>query len=250
MRDDLDIVIAPEIKRYMALSAATESRNSVTKIKLNTPHSAYHVARPSVRLTFPVIFIHKHRGGAGAAVTFGALELGINTSLPFVSLRSSSVDAAKGLLVLRRHLRQVIAIEVIHHRRHLSRRGGGGWGGHTPDTFDTFGSTDWKLKFLLWKLHLYRVTGLSLGLLEPHLSGRIPSVDVNGERSSGSAVNMGVTSIIQSAYSVLDYRAFVVFSESVHRSRYFRRPCIAAFTGRRRRPRRRPRHPSRGDSTN
>ncbi|GBP43632.1 hypothetical protein EVAR_32198_1 [Eumeta japonica] len=34
-----------------ALSAVTESRNSVTKIKPNTPHSAYHVARPSVRLT-------------------------------------------------------------------------------------------------------------------------------------------------------------------------------------------------------
>ncbi|GBP28448.1 hypothetical protein EVAR_93395_1 [Eumeta japonica] len=33
------------------LSAATESRNSVTKIKPNTPHTAYHVARPSVRLT-------------------------------------------------------------------------------------------------------------------------------------------------------------------------------------------------------
>ncbi|GBP07147.1 hypothetical protein EVAR_92057_1 [Eumeta japonica] len=34
-----------------ALSAATESTNSVTKIKPNTPHSAYHVTRPSVRLT-------------------------------------------------------------------------------------------------------------------------------------------------------------------------------------------------------
>ncbi|GBO99205.1 hypothetical protein EVAR_500_1 [Eumeta japonica] len=34
-----------------ALSAATESTNSQTKIKPNTPHSAYHVARPSVRLT-------------------------------------------------------------------------------------------------------------------------------------------------------------------------------------------------------
>ncbi|GBP12308.1 hypothetical protein EVAR_75751_1 [Eumeta japonica] len=34
-----------------ALSAATESRNSVTKIKPNTPHSAYRVARPSVRIT-------------------------------------------------------------------------------------------------------------------------------------------------------------------------------------------------------
>ncbi|GBP18392.1 hypothetical protein EVAR_14785_1 [Eumeta japonica] len=34
-----------------ALSAATESRNSLTKIKPNTPHSAYHVARSSVRLT-------------------------------------------------------------------------------------------------------------------------------------------------------------------------------------------------------
>ncbi|GBP85339.1 hypothetical protein EVAR_99425_1 [Eumeta japonica] len=31
--------------------AATESRNSVTKIKPNTPHSAYYVTRPSVRLT-------------------------------------------------------------------------------------------------------------------------------------------------------------------------------------------------------
>ncbi|GBP28739.1 hypothetical protein EVAR_19781_1 [Eumeta japonica] len=33
------------------LSAATELRNSVTKIKPNTPHSSYHVARPSVLLT-------------------------------------------------------------------------------------------------------------------------------------------------------------------------------------------------------
>ncbi|GBP81009.1 hypothetical protein EVAR_68820_1 [Eumeta japonica] len=34
-----------------ALSATTESRNSVTKIKPNIPHSASHVARLSVRLT-------------------------------------------------------------------------------------------------------------------------------------------------------------------------------------------------------
>ncbi|GBP61601.1 hypothetical protein EVAR_27488_1 [Eumeta japonica] len=33
------------------LSTAIESRNSVTKIKPNTLHSAYHLARPSVRLT-------------------------------------------------------------------------------------------------------------------------------------------------------------------------------------------------------
>ncbi|GBP41541.1 hypothetical protein EVAR_20347_1 [Eumeta japonica] len=32
------------------MSAATESKNSVTKIKPNTPNSAYHVARPGVRL--------------------------------------------------------------------------------------------------------------------------------------------------------------------------------------------------------
>ncbi|GBP79805.1 hypothetical protein EVAR_56861_1 [Eumeta japonica] len=36
--------------RYEA-SAATESRNSATKLKPNTLHSAYHVARPSIRLT-------------------------------------------------------------------------------------------------------------------------------------------------------------------------------------------------------
>ncbi|GBP55640.1 hypothetical protein EVAR_97848_1 [Eumeta japonica] len=35
-----------------ALSAAIESRNSVTKIKPNTPHSGYRVARPSGRLTY------------------------------------------------------------------------------------------------------------------------------------------------------------------------------------------------------
>ncbi|GBP12394.1 V-type proton ATPase subunit d [Eumeta japonica] len=34
-----------------ALSTVTESRNSVTKVKLNTPHYAYDVARPNVRLT-------------------------------------------------------------------------------------------------------------------------------------------------------------------------------------------------------
>ncbi|GBP14433.1 Small integral membrane protein 14 [Eumeta japonica] len=33
-----------------ALSAATKSRNSITKIKPNAPYFAYHVARPSIRL--------------------------------------------------------------------------------------------------------------------------------------------------------------------------------------------------------
>ncbi|GBP84377.1 RNA-directed DNA polymerase from mobile element jockey [Eumeta japonica] len=44
-------------------------------------------------------------------------------------------------------------------------------------------------------LHLLRpldAGGRSLGLLESYLSDRIQRVDVDGERSSGSAVNMGV----------------------------------------------------------
>ncbi|GBP95395.1 RNA-directed DNA polymerase from mobile element jockey [Eumeta japonica] len=45
---------------------------------------------------------------------------------------------------------------------------------------------------LIRKLHHYGVTGRSLGLLESYLSDRIQRVDINGERSSGSAVNMGV----------------------------------------------------------
>ncbi|GBP79562.1 hypothetical protein EVAR_52020_1 [Eumeta japonica] len=40
-----------EVVNTRQSTATTESRNSVTKIKPNTPHSAYHVARPSVRLT-------------------------------------------------------------------------------------------------------------------------------------------------------------------------------------------------------
>ncbi|GBP03291.1 hypothetical protein EVAR_2696_1 [Eumeta japonica] len=46
---------------------------------------------------------------------------------------------------------------------------------------------------LIRKLHHYGVTGRSLGLLESYLSDRIQRVDINGERSSGSAVNMGAT---------------------------------------------------------
>ncbi|GBP67336.1 RNA-directed DNA polymerase from mobile element jockey [Eumeta japonica] len=42
------------------------------------------------------------------------------------------------------------------------------------------------------KLHHYGVTGRCLRLLESYLSDRIQRVDINGERSSGSAVNMGV----------------------------------------------------------
>ncbi|GBP43607.1 Probable RNA-directed DNA polymerase from transposon BS [Eumeta japonica] len=45
---------------------------------------------------------------------------------------------------------------------------------------------------LIRKLRHYGVTGRSLGLLKSYLSNRILSVDTNGERSSGSAVNMGV----------------------------------------------------------
>ncbi|GBP16981.1 Probable RNA-directed DNA polymerase from transposon BS [Eumeta japonica] len=45
---------------------------------------------------------------------------------------------------------------------------------------------------LIRKLHHYGVTGRSLGLLESYLSDRIQRVDIYGERSSGSAVNMGV----------------------------------------------------------
>ncbi|GBP16911.1 Probable RNA-directed DNA polymerase from transposon BS [Eumeta japonica] len=41
-------------------------------------------------------------------------------------------------------------------------------------------------------LHHYGVTGRSLGLLESYLNDRIQRVDIYGERSSGSAVNMGV----------------------------------------------------------
>ncbi|GBP61121.1 hypothetical protein EVAR_46772_1 [Eumeta japonica] len=47
----LDRLYASSLLLPRALSAATESRNSVTKIKPNTPHSAYDVVRPSVRLT-------------------------------------------------------------------------------------------------------------------------------------------------------------------------------------------------------
>ncbi|GBP53786.1 Probable RNA-directed DNA polymerase from transposon BS [Eumeta japonica] len=45
---------------------------------------------------------------------------------------------------------------------------------------------------LIRKLHHYAVMGRSLGLLESYLSDRIQRVDINGERSSGSAVNMGM----------------------------------------------------------
>ncbi|GBP77320.1 hypothetical protein EVAR_38138_1 [Eumeta japonica] len=43
----------------------------------------------------------------------------------------------------------------------------------------------------LTKRHHHGVTGRSPGLLEFYLSGIIQRVDVNGKRSSGSAVNMG-----------------------------------------------------------
>ncbi|GBP32077.1 Probable RNA-directed DNA polymerase from transposon BS [Eumeta japonica] len=45
---------------------------------------------------------------------------------------------------------------------------------------------------LIRKLHHYDVTGRSLELLEFYPSERIQRVDINGERSSESAVNMGV----------------------------------------------------------
>ncbi|GBP21545.1 Probable RNA-directed DNA polymerase from transposon BS [Eumeta japonica] len=45
---------------------------------------------------------------------------------------------------------------------------------------------------LIRKVHHYGVRGRSLGLLESYLSDRIQRVDINGERLSGSAVNMGV----------------------------------------------------------
>ncbi|GBP57104.1 Probable RNA-directed DNA polymerase from transposon X-element [Eumeta japonica] len=41
-------------------------------------------------------------------------------------------------------------------------------------------------------IHHYGITGRSFGLLESYLSDRIQRVDINGERSSGSAINMGV----------------------------------------------------------
>ncbi|GBP65245.1 Probable RNA-directed DNA polymerase from transposon BS [Eumeta japonica] len=45
---------------------------------------------------------------------------------------------------------------------------------------------------LIRKLYYYGVTDRSLGLLESYLSDRIQRVDINDERSSRSAVNMGV----------------------------------------------------------
>lgn len=45
---------------------------------------------------------------------------------------------------------------------------------------------------LLGKLRHYGVSGHALSLLESYLSNRIQQVDINGERSSGSAVRMGV----------------------------------------------------------
>ncbi|GBP05632.1 hypothetical protein EVAR_3094_1 [Eumeta japonica] len=44
-----------------ALIVATKSRNSVTKIKPNTLHSAYHVARPSVSLTCSIFELNEYR---------------------------------------------------------------------------------------------------------------------------------------------------------------------------------------------
>ncbi|GBP89069.1 Probable RNA-directed DNA polymerase from transposon BS [Eumeta japonica] len=45
---------------------------------------------------------------------------------------------------------------------------------------------------LIRKLHHYGVMGRSLGLPKSYLSDRIQRVDINGERSSGFIVNMGV----------------------------------------------------------
>ncbi|GBP67676.1 Probable RNA-directed DNA polymerase from transposon BS [Eumeta japonica] len=45
---------------------------------------------------------------------------------------------------------------------------------------------------LIRKLHHYGATGRFLGLLESYLSDRIQRVDINGERSSGPAVNMDI----------------------------------------------------------
>ncbi|GBP36735.1 Probable RNA-directed DNA polymerase from transposon BS [Eumeta japonica] len=74
---------------------------------------------------------------------------------------------------------------------------------------------------LIRKLHHHGVTGRSLGLLESYLSDRIQRVDINGERSSGSAVNMGVPQ-----GSVLGPFLFLVYINDLHLVKKWSWDCI------------------------